>query len=197
VCAEGSPGIDIRVLNGVAVITSMKPGSPAEKAGLRPGYVIQAIDGIPVEQIAQEAVSIMRPPQNSRNRIALMAKAVLGRVYGTPGAEVSIAYSDERGEKHEKMLMRTKRSGRAVGPSGILYLAVELEARRLENGVGYIRLNTFQPPLVAQVSNAIRSLGNVPGIIFDVRGNAGGEIEGMPDLFLKEQGQKGRNKGLC
>jgi carboxyl-terminal processing protease len=80
-----------------------------------------------------------------------------------------------------------KRSGRAVGPGGILYLAVELEARRLENGIGYIRLNTFQPPLVPQVSNALRSLGNISGIIFDVRGNAGGEIEGMPNLFLKER----------
>jgi carboxyl-terminal processing protease len=30
-------------------------------------------------------------------------------------------------------------------------------------------------------------LGTVSGIIFDVRGNAGGEIEGMPNLFLKER----------
>jgi C-terminal peptidase prc len=149
--------------------------------------VIQAVDKIPVEKIIQEAESVMRPPINERNRVGLITKAVLGRVYGAPGTEVSIAYSNAGGGKGEKTMVRTKRSGRAVGPSGILYLAVELEARRLENGVGYIRLNTFQPPLVAQVSNAIRSLGNVPGIIFDVRGNAGGEIEGMPDLFLKER----------
>ena len=187
VCAEGNPGIDLRVLNGVAVITSVKPGSPADKAGLCPGYVIQAIDRIPVEHIVQEAVSIMRPPRNSRNQIALMAKAVLGCLYGAPDTEVSIAYSDQGGEKREKNLLRTRRSGRAVGPGGMLYLAVELEARRLDNGIGYIRLNTFQPPLVTQVSGAIRSLGNVSGIIFDVRGNAGGEIEGMPDLFLKER----------
>jgi carboxyl-terminal processing protease len=187
VCAEGSPGIDIRMVNGVAVITSVKPGSPAEKAGLSRACVIQAVDGISVEQIVQEAESAIRPPRNSRNRIALITKAILGRVYGAPGTEVSIAYSDAGGEKSEKKIVRTKRSGRAVGPSGILYLAVELEARRLDNGIGYIRLNTFQPPLVTQVSSAIRSLGNVSGIIFDVRGNAGGEIEGMPDLFLKER----------
>ena len=187
VCAEGSPGIDVRVLNGVAVITSVRRGSPAEKAGLRPGHVIEATDGIPVGQIVQEAEMVVRPPDNSRNRIGIVTKAILGRIYGPAGTEVSIAYSDERGEKSEKKLIRSKRSGRAVGPSGILYLAVELEARRLDNGIGYIRLNTFQPPLVTQVSSAIRSLGNVSGIIFDVRGNAGGEIEGMPDLFLKEK----------
>jgi carboxyl-terminal processing protease len=187
VCAEGSPGIDIRVLNGVAVVTSVKPGSPAEKAGLSRGYVIQAVDGISVEQIMQEAESVVRPPRNSRNRIALITKAILGSIYGAPGTEVSIAYSDERGEKSEKKIVRTKRSGRAVGPSGILYLAVELDARRLDNGIGYVRLNTFQPPLAAQVSSAIKSMGNVRGIVFDLRGNGGGEIEGMPDLFLKER----------
>jgi carboxyl-terminal processing protease len=187
VCADGSPGIDIRVLNGVAVTTSVKPGSPAEKVGLRPGHVVQAVDGIPVEQIVQEAELVVRPPNNTRNRIAIITKAILGRIYGTAGTEVSIAYSDERGKKSEKKIIRSKRSGRAVGPSGILYLAVDLEARRLDNGIGYIRLNTFQPPLVSQVSNAIKFMGKVPGIIFDLRGNAGGEIEGMPDLFLKER----------
>jgi carboxyl-terminal processing protease len=171
----------------VAVITSVKPGSPAHKAGLCPGYVIQAVDKIPVEHIVQEAVSIMRPPQNSRNRIAVATKALLGHIYGSPGTEVSIAYSDQGGEKREKNLLRTKRGGRAVGPNGILYLAVEFEARRLDDGIGYIRLNTFQPPLAAQISNAIKSMGNVRGIIFDLRGNSGGEIERMPDLFLKER----------
>jgi carboxyl-terminal processing protease len=187
VFAKGSAGIDIRLLNGEAVITSVKPKSPANKAGLCPGYVIQAIDDISVEQIVQEAELIMPPPFNSRGRIARVTKAILSRIYGAPGAEVSIAYSDGGGEKREKKVVRTKRSGAAVGPKGMFFLAVEFEARRLDNGIGYIRLNTFQPPLATQISNAIKSLGNVPGIILDLRGNSGGEIEQMPDLFLTER----------
>lgn len=186
VFAEGSAGIDIRILNREAVITSVKPESPADKAGLRPGYVIQAIDGISVEQIVQEAKLIMPPPYNNRGRIARFTKAILSRIYGAPETEVSIAYSDEGGEKREKKILRAKRSGAAVGPKGMFFLAVEFEARRLDNGIGYIRLNTFQPPLATQISNAIKSMGSVPGIIFDLRGNSGGEIEKMPDLFLTE-----------
>jgi carboxyl-terminal processing protease len=30
-------------------------------------------------------------------------------------------------------------------------------------------------------------MGNVRGIIFDLRGNSGGEIENMPNLFLRER----------
>jgi C-terminal processing protease CtpA/Prc len=63
-------------------------------------------------------------------------------------------------------------------------MALDFEARHLDNGIGYIRLNTLQPQFAAQISKAIKSMGDVRGIIFDLRGNSGGEIEGMPDLFL-------------
>jgi len=182
--AEGSPGIDVRLLNRAAVITSVKPESPAHKAGLCPGYVIQAIDEISVEQIVREAELKMPPPSNSRSQIARITKAILGRIYGASGTEVSIVYSDKGGEKREQKILRTKRSGVAAGP---IFLATEFEARRLENGIGYIRLNTLQPQFAAQISEAIKSMGNVREMIFDLRGNSGGEIENMPDLFLRER----------
>lgn len=187
VCAEGSPGFDLRLLNGEAVITSVKSGSPAWEAGLRPGYVIQAVDEIPVEQIVQEAESLMRPPYNCRGCTGIFTKAVLSRIYGAAGTKVLIKYSEDRGEESDTSLMRIKRNGRALGPKGMLYLAVDFESRVLENGIGYLRLNTFQQPLAEQISNAVKSMGNVKGIIFDLRGNAGGEIEEMPDLFLNER----------
>jgi carboxyl-terminal processing protease len=177
----------VRLLDGEAVITSVKPGSPAQQAGLSPGCVILAVDGIPVERIIQKAESRPSPPFNSRSRIAKATKAVLGRIYGAPGTEVSIAYSDPGGEKREKKLSRTKRPGTAVGPKGMFFFALEFEAKRLDGGIGYIRLNTLQPQFAAQISGAIQSMGDPRGIIFDLRGNSGGEIERMPDLFLKER----------
>ncbi|HBE42981.1 MAG TPA: hypothetical protein DDW27_17615 [Bacteroidales bacterium] len=186
VCAEGSPGFDIRLLDGEAVITSVKSGSPSWEAGLRPGYVIQAVDEIPVEQIVQEAESLMRPPYNCRGCTGIFTKAVLSRIYGRAGTEVLIKYSEDRGEEIDTSLIQIKRSGRALGPKGMLYLAVDFESKLLENGIGYMRLNTFQQPLAPQISGAIKSMGNVNGIIFDLRGNAGGEIEEMPDLFLND-----------
>jgi carboxyl-terminal processing protease len=166
------------------VITSVRPESPANKAGLRPGYVIHALDGISVEQIVQGAESRVPPPVNSRSQNARITKALLSRIYGAPGTEVSIVYSEKGEEKRELRVARTKRSGASVGP---IFLAIEFEAKRLENGIGYVRLNTLQPQLTAQVHSAIKSMGDVRGIIIDLRGNSGGEIEGMPDLFLKER----------
>jgi carboxyl-terminal processing protease len=167
VFAEGSPGIDVRLLNGAAVIISVEPESPAHAAGLSPGYVIQALDGIPVEQIAREAEMRVPPPANSRSRAARATKAVLSRIHGAPGTEVAVAYLDKDGEKREQRIMRAKRSGVPIGP---IFMAIEFEARRLENGIGYVRLNTLQPQLVARISGAMKSMGNVRGVILDLRG---------------------------
>jgi carboxyl-terminal processing protease len=187
VFAAGGIGVSVRMLNGQAVITSVDPESPAHKAGLRSGFIIQAIDSIPIEQVEKE-VKRDRPPYNDRGRIAQIAKGIMGRIYGAPETEVSIAYLDENGERQEKKILRAKRSGVAVGPRGqSFYMAIEFEAKRLDNDIGYIRLNTLLPPLVAQISAAIKSMGNVSGTIIDLRGNSGGEIEGMPDMFLTEK----------
>ncbi|MCU0462220.1 MAG: S41 family peptidase, partial [Bacteroidales bacterium] len=187
VFAEGSAGLDIRLLDGTAVIISIKPESSAYKAGLRPGYVIQTIDGISVEQIVQQAELRVRPPYNSSNQIAIITKAILGRIYGASDKEVLISYTNERGEKSEKIIMRTKRDGVSVGPEGMFFFALDFETKLFDNGIGYIRLNTLQPQFADQISSAIKSMGNVHGIIFDLRGNSGGEIEEVPSIFLTER----------
>ena len=184
VFAEGSPGLDIRLINGAVVITSVKPGSPAYEAGLHPGHVIHAIDGIAVDQIVQDAERVNPPPSNNRSRVARSTKRILGRIYGAPGTEVSLVFSDGSGTKSEKSVVRSKRNGVAVGP---IFLAIDFEAKRLDGGIGYIRLNTLQPQLAARISGVLKSMGTVRGLILDLRGNSGGEIEGMPELFLKER----------
>ncbi|HUT19558.1 MAG TPA: PDZ domain-containing protein, partial [Anaerolineae bacterium] len=51
---QGSIGVDVRWLEDEVVVTSVAPGSPAGHAGLRPGFVIRSIDGVPVDRIAED-----------------------------------------------------------------------------------------------------------------------------------------------
>ena len=83
VFAAGGIGVKVRMLDGQTVITSVDPESPAQKAGLRPGFIIQAIGGIPVAQIEKE-VKRDRPPFNDRGRTAQITNGIMGRIYGTP-----------------------------------------------------------------------------------------------------------------
>jgi C-terminal peptidase prc len=171
---------------------------PAESWELKPKYLspslIHALDGIPVEQIAREAESRVPPPSNSRSRIARITRAIQSRIYGAPETEVSIVYSDKDGGTREQTITRAKRNGVDVGP---LFLATESEARLLENEIGYIRVNTLQPQLATRISEAVRSMRHLNRVILDLRGNPGGEIENMFELFLRDRAllylQKSRN----
>lgn len=42
-------GVDAKLLSGEAIITSVNPDSPGALAGLRPGFVIQRVDGKTIE----------------------------------------------------------------------------------------------------------------------------------------------------
>jgi len=187
VFAEGGIGVQVRMLDNRAVITSVDPGSPGQKAGLRPGYVLQAIDGVPVDEMAKQIRRNM-PPDNERGRLAQATKSILSRICGAAETEVFLACLDESGEGKEARVVRAKRRGVAVGPRGAgFYMAIEFEAKRLAEDIGYIRLNTLQPQFAPMISAAIKSLGDISGVIIDLRGNSGGEIEALPELFLKEK----------
>jgi len=65
VFAEGTLGIDVRMLNGEAVITAVKSDSPGADAGLRPGLIIKRIDGVTIDDIVREVKFEMEPPYNA------------------------------------------------------------------------------------------------------------------------------------
>src|SRR5580658_9739469 len=51
---DGSPGIDLRVVDGHAVVTRVDPGSPAEKAGVRTGWIISSVEGKDLDAAVQK-----------------------------------------------------------------------------------------------------------------------------------------------
>jgi carboxyl-terminal processing protease len=188
---EGEIGIDVRLLDDQVVITQLEDGSPAEKADLRPGFIIQRIEGTSVEQIIADAQEHLAPPYNDQGRKNIMTRSLLSLIYGDPGTCVTLAYLDEMDKFHEGCIERIQRP-RAAYMTGIslppFYL--EFESLRLESGIGYIRLNTFHPDLIPDLVEAVAALQDAPGIIIDLRGNPGGNpdtAEQMAAQFLDGQ----------
>jgi carboxyl-terminal processing protease len=174
VIAEGSTGIDVRLFDGEAVITSVEPGSPADRAGLWPGFVIQSIDGITVEQITEEAKSNMAPPDNGRYHIEAITSDILGHIYGRVNTDVTIVYVDEQGQQFEKSIERKSRPGKTPTAPGFPPNFVEFESKRLDNGIGYIHFNWFHADFAQKLPRTIASMHDAPGLIIDLRGNPGG-----------------------
>jgi carboxyl-terminal processing protease len=197
--AEGSVGTTVRLVDGSAVITSVEPGSPGAKAGLRPGYVIQSIDGTSIEQIGEETELI--PPLHDRNQRKRVTSAILGRLYGPPGTSISIVYLDEQGETHTESIVRADRGDRVVLDDSLPPFFVDFEAKRLDGDIGYIRFNAFIPPVDTAFPEAIESMSDTAGLIIDLRGNHGGlffvrkalaeKLVGEPTLFWRYERRDG------
>jgi C-terminal processing protease CtpA/Prc len=174
--AEGEIGVDVRLLDGRAVITRVEIGSPAEGAGLRPGFVIQSIDGVSVEGILADAQEHLTPPYNGQGQVDGLTRRMLGRIYGDPETCVKLAYLDEKDILHEACIERIGRQRRAPMAGMPLPPAyLEFESWRLDNGIGYMRFNTFHPDLIPDMVAAIAALQDAPGMIIDLRGNPGGD----------------------
>ena len=189
--AEGEIGIDVRLLDDRAVITRVEAESPAEGAGLRPGFVIQSIDGVSIEQIIADAQGHLSPPYNEQGRIDGLTRCLLSLIYGDPETCVTLACLDENDELHEQCIARIRRQWMApmTGiPLPPAYL--EFESERLENGIGYIRFNTFHRNLIPDMVEAVATLQDASGMIIDLRGNPGGDGhtgERLAGQFLDER----------
>ena len=100
--ATGSLGMDVRQLDGFAVVTQVVEGSAADKAGLKPGFVINSVDGWTLDDFI--ANSLQTPPNNERHRRGIAIQSIRGLLYGETGKAVVVEYQDEKDQLHNATL---------------------------------------------------------------------------------------------
>lgn len=195
--ATGSLGMDVRLLDGLAVVTRVDEGSPADEAGLRPGFVLTLVDGRTSEDIAAE--SLPSPPYNEAHQLAAKVQGLRDLLYGEKGTSVVIEYLDEEDRPGRVTMQYAPRSVTSCDQldPALPPICADLEVRRLENGFGYIRFSGFLSPVLDGVLQAIRDLNEAAALIIDLRGNPGGQyfvrvgiasqLVGTPEVFLRYQ----------
>ncbi len=190
--AIGGVGIDLRAIDGAAVVTRVTEGSAAARAGLRPGFVITRVDETRIAEAVAKGMERLKgqdaAPEMTRHLPAFVA---LGRIQGKPGASVRLQYLDDRDQPRDVTLTREPLPGEMAPAIGDLpAMPVEFEMKRLVGGVGYIRFNGFAAPVMTKIRTALRELGDAAGIIIDIRGNGGGLANMPPGIAgLLEQRQ--------
>jgi carboxyl-terminal processing protease len=162
-------GIDVRILDGQVVVTSVAADGPAAKAGLRQGFVLTGVDGVPLAKIPPTVDITPALHMRLRQRI------LINYLGGEPGTEVGLAYLDAENKEHQVTIKRERLKGtlsQAVGNLPPLY--TELEAKRLPGEIGYLRFTVFTPQLAEKICAALKSMHDAPGLVIDLRGNPGG-----------------------
>lgn len=199
--SSGSLGFDIRSLDEKAVVTRVDKGSPADMAGLRPGFVIISLDGRTLSDLAAEALKT--PPDNERNRRANVIQNMRGLLFDETGKQVIVEYLGEGDQPRSADLQFASRGGSACAPfvPKLPPACAEIEVKLLADGIGYIRFSGFLDAALDGVLRAINDMHDVPGLIIDLRGNPGGvfpvrkaiasQLVGEPKLFIRYQHRDG------
>ncbi|HEX8116011.1 MAG TPA: S41 family peptidase, partial [Pyrinomonadaceae bacterium] len=166
-------GIDLRLVNGAALVTRVEPGSTAARAGLRTGHVLRSINGETLNEILRTLRLVALYEPSARNQIP--AEIIVGYVNGPPGTSVRLTYLDGRNRVRRAVVPRERLKGELVPLFQTLPAQfVEFESSRLRGGVAYVRFNLFAAPVLEKFCAALRSMRDAPGLVVDLRGNRGG-----------------------
>ena len=134
----------------LVMIVSPYKDSPAEKAGLRTGDIILAVN--------DEDATSMDPDE------------VAKRIRGRKGTQVTLTIQRKAGEKTTILEVPIIRDTIEI-PT--------IAARMLEDKIGYIAIYGFDAPTADQFKKELRTLKSqgMKGLVIDLRGNPGGYLE--------------------
>jgi carboxyl-terminal processing protease len=154
-------GLEVAERDGRIVVVAPISGSPAERAGVRAGDLLLAIDGEAVMPgVLDEAIERMRGQAGSTVRLAI----------GRDGEPEPLQFELERSDVE----VGTVRAARLPGGTH-----------------GYIRVTHFNdatPRDLRRQLSELQAAGPIQGLVLDLRGNPGGVLEsavGVADDFLE------------
>ncbi len=154
-------GMHVAQRSGKTVVIAPFPGSPAYKAGLRPGDIILAVDG--------------------KSTDGLNVTEVADLLKGARGTPVKIKISREGSSENPEITVVRDEISRKSVPDGFW----------VEPGIAYIKIESFAEGTPHELEDNLRRLGesNIKGLVLDLRQNPGGLLNSgvaVADHFLQK-----------
>ena len=192
----GDPGFEVRLAGAELLVTEVDPHGGAAAAGVRPGWRLLSIDGMPIAEL------LSRLPESmpARLRHVEIWRMVETRLRGTQGSPVPLMFDD--GQRDIGLVVeRRAEAGQpaTVGNLPTMNVRVDASERRTPRGAtaGVIRFNVWMPGVDPLFQKAVDRFRTTDGIVVDLRGNPGGlaaMIMGISGHFLRERTPLGTMK---
>ena len=152
-------GMTVGPRNNKVIVIAPFVGTPAYRAGIRPGDIIVAVDGKATDNMSTSDVAdLLKGPKGTTVRITMLRE----------GSDHPLEFNVVRDE--------------------IPRYSVDLHFM-IKPGVGYMHVSGFQETTEHEVAEALEQMGDVKGLVLDLRQNPGGLLSegvGVADKFLKK-----------
>ena len=152
-------GMTVGPRNNKVIVIAPFVGTPAYRAGIRPGDIIAAVDGKATDNMTTSDVAdLLKGPRGTTVRITMLRE----------GSDHPLEFSVVRDE--------------------IPRYSVDLHFM-IKPGIGYLHVSGFQETTEHEVAEALEQMGDVKGLVLDLRQNPGGLLSegvGVADKFLKK-----------
>ncbi len=154
-------GMRVQARNGKTIVIEPFKGSPAHKAGLRPGDIIVAVNDKPTDNLnTTEVADMLKGPRGTTVKIQVQRE----------GSVQPITFEVVRDGINRKSVP---------------------DAIALRPGIHYIYIESFNETTSPELEENLKKIGenNIKGLILDLRGNPGGLLnEGVAvaDKFLNK-----------
>ena len=152
-------GMQVGPRNNKVIVIAPFVGTPAYRAGIRPGDMIVGVDGKATDNMnTSEVADLLKGPKGTVVRITILRE----------GTEGPLEFSVTRDE--------------------IPRFSVDVHFQ-IRPGVGYLHISSFNETTEQEVSQALEEFGTLNGLILDLRQNPGGLLSegvGVAEKFLKK-----------
>ncbi len=198
---DGGVGFDVRVADERAVVTRVTPGGPADGAGVRPGWLLTAINGSEVAPL----ITRFDESIGSRTGALYAWQSITRGLNGPVGTQARLAFLDGADRKVTRTVERVEPDGQTVKFGNLPPIKVTFESRWLtpeETGggdarIGYIAFNSFMIAITPDFERAMVAFKDADGVVIDLRGNLGGVAPMCASLsrfFVSERSRIGTMK---
>ncbi len=152
-------GMTVGPRNNKVIVIAPFVGTPAYRAGIRPGDIIVAVDGKATDNMSTgDVADLLKGPKGTTVHITILRE----------GADKPIDFAVVRDE--------------------IPRYSVDLHFI-IRPGIGYMHVSGFNETTEKEVSDALDEMGDLKGLILDLRQNPGGLLSegvGVADKFLRK-----------
>src|SRR6202166_4920182 len=152
-------GMTVGPRNNKVIVIAPFVGTPAYRAGIRPGDIIIAVDGKPTDNMnTGDVADMLKGPKGTTVHITILRE----------GADKPLEFAVVRDE--------------------IPRYSVDLHFL-IKPGIGYMHVSGFNETTEHEVADALDQMGDLKGLILDLRQNPGGLLNegvGVADKFLRK-----------